>query len=117
MTTRRRIASSRHHGLGAALALAALTSCSAGRHYDVTHDQIVTMLREAQRNDSKMVFLGATSTRAYYSVSTPCWFRDGTNEDIYSVALNGLPADARRSLPLPDRTGLPSLTDEFYRGR
>jgi len=108
---------SRQRGLAATVVLAGLVSCTGGRHYDATHDQILTMLRENNRGETKMVFLGATSSRAYYSVSTPCWFTEGTNEDIYSVALNGLPADSRRPLPPPQRTELPNLTNEFYRGR
>ncbi len=115
-----RISRSRHLGLGAGVVLATLAGCSAGRHYDVTHDQIVTMMRETRNTTSKLVFLGATSSRAYYSLSSPSWFSDVASEDIYSVALNGVPgengvpAESRRSLPQPERTGLPSLTNEFF---
>jgi hypothetical protein len=81
--------------------LAVLHGCSAGRHYKTDAETFVDFASRSPTSLAGYTFIGASAGRAYLSVWSGAPWLLGGGEDIYSVALEELPAELAQQI----RTG------------
>ena len=75
------------------LTVAGLQACSAGRHYKTDAETFLDLAGRAPASVTSYTFVGSSGGRAYLSAWSGMPWLLGGGEDIYSVALDELPAD------------------------
>ena len=75
------------------LTILVLQGCSAGRHYSTDAETFVDLAGRTPGSVTNHTFVGAANGRAYLSAWSGMPWLLGGGEDIYSVALDELPAE------------------------